>query len=348
MGTDILTNQKFLADLFSGPFRGHGVVVAENQFGLMDQQGDPSASDRPLQEWVGPTLKDYENQLAWLEKLGDDRIPVARTHTGTGVFSGAFGCTFHHFEGSAPVTLPLVNNAQEADALDVPDVWKMPATGRLLELAGMLRERLGPDVPISVPDIQSPFDIAALVWEKTDFLMSLHTESESVLRLVNKCEQVLMNFLDSLHEVAGKVNLCHLGMGMPSESGLWLSEDEVGCLSDDMFMNFCMPSLKRLSAKYGGLTIHCCADADRHYPNFAKIPNLQGLNRVFQKSGPQPAIDYFAGKTVLVVLWFEPARLHKMLDLAQPESRFLFQIPWQPEEELMRSYEELRARCKRN
>ena len=47
----------------------------------------------------------------------------------------------------------------------MPDLGSRPLE-RIFELGHLVRERLGPDVPIGVPDIQSPFDIAALVWRK--------------------------------------------------------------------------------------------------------------------------------------------------------------------------------------
>lgn len=94
-----------------------------------------------------------------------------------------------------------------------------------------------------------------------------------------------------------------------------------------MFEEFCLPSLIELSQTFGGMFMHCCANADHQYRSFQKIPNLRGLNRVFQyPPGPGPAIRAFAGRTVLVDAWMGEAQFTELLDLAQPASRYLFNL----------------------
>ena len=97
-------------------------------------------------------------------------------------------------------------------------------------------------------------------------------------------------------------------------------------MSVAMFEEFCLPELVELSEKFGGMFMHCCAAADHQYPSFRKIPNLRGLNRVFQAPGPRPAIEAFAGETVLMVAWTHEEKAREILAMAQPESRFLFSM----------------------
>jgi hypothetical protein len=68
---------------------------------------------------------------------------------------------------------------------------------------------------------------------------------------------------------------------------------------------------------------------------------------VFQAPGPGPAIKTFAGRTVLMQAWCAEDFLNGMLDLAQPNSRFLFNIEAPTMEELKPFYERLRKRCPR-
>jgi len=114
-----------------------------------------------------------------------------------------------------------------------------------------------------------------------------------------------------------------------------------------MFEEFCLPNLVELSERYGGLFVHCCATADHQYGSFKQIPRLRGLNRVFQKPGPGPAIKAFAGQTALMVAWTDEEGVGKMLDLALPESRFIFNMPGQPLDEAKRTLDRLRERCAR-
>jgi hypothetical protein len=235
--------------------------------------------------------------------------------------------------------------AAEADRLAMPSL-DAPTLSRVFELARLLRGELGPDVPISVPDIQSPFDIAALIWNKEDFYLAVVDNPEAVKRLVEKCGELLVKFLVLFAREIGEVNFCHCPYAWaPPRLGCWLSEDEAGCVSPRMFDEFCMPWLVDLSRTFGGLFVHCCANADPHYGSFRRIPNLRGLNRVFQSPGPGPAIEAFAGETVLIQAWSDDDFMARMLDLARPTSRFLFNIDPGPMDVVQARYERLRKRC---
>jgi hypothetical protein len=348
MDSRTLCNRRFMASLFAGPFPGHAIIMdpepVENE---MWCYGDFTLPGRPLTEWLPYLLRDYEQRLRWHEALDDDSVPFVKLSTGTELFAAAFGCPVHIYEDSPPCALPLVTTPEEADRLAVPGL-DAPPLARVFEMARLVRQRVGPEVPISVPDIQSAFDIAALIWRKQDLYMATITYPGAVKRLVEKCQQLLKAFFDTFSREVGEVNLCHCpNAWAPAELGVWLSEDEAGAMSARMFGEFCLPGLVDLAQTYGGLFMHCCANADHQYGNFKQIPNLRGLNRVFQHPGPRPAIEIFSGQTVLIVAWTEEDKVLEMLDMALPDTRFLFNMPGQPLEQTKRTLERLRERCSR-
>jgi hypothetical protein len=219
---------------------------------------------------------------------------------------------------------------------------------RMLQSAQLLRDRLGPDVPIGVPDIQSPFDIAALIWRKEDLFVSMIEDPDAVKRLVDKCSNLLASFLTEYKKLIPNCNLVHCPYTWaPPELGCSMSEDEAGSLSVQMFEDFCLPVLTDLSERFGGLFVHCCATADHQYASFRKIPNLRGLNRVFQEPGAGPAIGAFSGKTVLMMAWFDEATMTSFLDIAGPDTRFLFNMPALPIDESKKQFERMRSHCPR-
>jgi len=340
-------NRRFLRDLFAGPFRGHAIIMTP-EASVPGDLGDYSISERPVRDWVPQVLQHYEAKVKYLEALDDDSVPYIALTTNTGIFAAAFGCPLHIYPDSPAAAMPLVATAEEADRLSVPGL-DAPTLSRFFELAHLVRERAGPEVPISVPDIQSPFDIAALIWRKEDFYIALLESPDAVKRLVEKCHALLKTFLITFKSEFPECNLCHCPMAWaPPELGCWLSEDEAGCMSTQMFEEFCLPGLVDLSEIFGGIFIHCCATADYQYGGFKKIPNLRGLNRVFQAPGPRPAIEAFSGQTVLMVAWTGEEGIDRMLDMALPDTRFLFNMPAQPLEEAKKTYERLRKRCPRN
>ena len=340
-------NRRFLSDLFAGPFRGHALIMDPEPIPAK-WPGDFACSDRPLQDWVPLAVESYEAKLKRLEALDDDSVPDVRLATGTHLFAAAFGCQVHVYEDSPAAARPLVSSAEEADRLHEPGPYS-PPLGRVFEYGHLLRKQVGADVPIGVPDIQSPFDIAALIWNKEDMYLALYQNPDAVQRLVAKCQRLLTAFLVEFKAQFPECNLCHCPQAWaPPELGCWLSEDEAGSMSVGMFEQFCLPSLVELSDQFGGIFVHCCATADHQYNSLKKLPNLRGLNRVFQEPGPRPAIEAFAGRAVLMQAWTTEEEIHKMLDMALPESRFLLNMPAQPLEEAKGTYERLRARCPRS
>jgi hypothetical protein len=317
--------RQFLTDLFAGPFARHGFIVDPPRE-AETFPGDVAISERPVRDWLPGAVRNFELARDWHEQLRDDAVPFGRITTGTETFAAAFGCEVHLFEDSMPAARPLVSSAREAEALPQPDFTARPLE-RMLEMAQLLVAELGPGVPVGGMDYQSAFDIAALVWNKQDLFLAMVDAPEAVHGLVRKCQMLLEGFTREFLRVVPDANLCHCPLAWaPPELGFWLSEDEAGSMSVPMFEAFCLPGLVELSEKFGGLFMHCCAAADHQYPSFRKIPNLRGLNRVFQAPGPEPAVEAFAGETVLMLAWAAEEGVRKMLAMARPQSRFLFNM----------------------
>ena len=336
-------------DLFAGPFPGHAIWMDTDEVVPIIEsaggRGDFTVSDEPVELWLDWAVGNYERRLARHEALGDDAVPYPMLSTGTQLFAAAFGCPVHTFEDSPPCALPLVHTAPEADELAIPSLEEPPLS-RVFELGRLVRERVGPDIPIGVPDIQSALDIAALIWRKEDLFLAMITDPDAVERLAAKCQKLLIAFFERFHQELGEINYCHCPYAWaPPELGVWLSEDEAGSISTSMFDRFCMPWLVDLSERFGGLFMHCCANADHQYASFARIPHLYGLNRVFQEPGPGPAIDAFSGHTVLMQAWTPLDDAVAMLEMARPNTRFLFNMPAQPLDDARRTLDALRDAC---
>jgi len=341
-------NRKYLADLFAGPFPGHALLYVPPAV-PRDELGDYTLSDRPVREWVPYYVKDYQDRVHSLEVLDDDSVPYVYLITHTGLFAAAFGCPIHIYHGldTNPAARPILQTPQQADLLPQASLGT-PLFERFFDLARLLRQELGPDVPLSVPDLQSPFDIAALIWEKLSFYTAMLDHPDSIHRLVDKTHHLLKSFLLTFKAEFPNGILAHYpSTWAPPELGCWLSEDEVGAFNQAMFEQFCLPSLADLSNTFGGLFMHCCANAEHQYAGFKKIPNLRGLNRNFYDLSPKRAIDAFSGQTVLMMAGTAEEKLHEMLDLAHPDTRFLFVIDYFSLEEVKPLYERLRLRMPR-
>jgi len=110
-----------------------------------------------------------EHDLRCLKQIGDDRVPMLHCWTGTEVFAAAFGSPVEYPEHSMPFAMPAVGGADDADRLEEPDIYS-GSLGAIFQLADRMVALCGPGYPVRICDVQSPFDIAALIRDKEAFL----------------------------------------------------------------------------------------------------------------------------------------------------------------------------------
>jgi uroporphyrinogen-III decarboxylase len=158
---------------------------------------------------------------------------------------------------------------------------------------GYKLQKEAPDALMQLPDIQSPLDIAALIWDKTDFFMAFHEEPNAVKDLIGMTTSLLIDFLDLWYKTFGKEFIAHYpDYYMPF--GITISEDEIGSISMEHFKEFSMPEIVKLSEHFGGrIGIHCCANAKHQWGLLKTIPGLVMLNLVQPDDVLREASSFF-------------------------------------------------------
>ncbi len=288
-------------------------------------------------DWI---MRNYDLMRQQAEWLHDDRIPHLDNLTGTEIFAEAFGCKVHRADGQMPFALPLVRTPAQADALQVPDVGNS-TLAYLFEIADAVTERAGAGAAMRLVDIQSPMDIAALIWEKGELLIAMIEEPEAVKNLAQKACDLLIAFQDEWFNRYGTEYVAHYP-DYYMEGGLTLSEDEVGIVNPDMFEEFFLPTLARLSEHFNGLGIHCCADSKHQWPGFAKIPQLRLLNIC---KNAREAFDFFDNSIVHMHHGWIPEGDPAEWPAQYPRNkRVIFDVPASSRDEAERICDALNAR----
>ncbi|NSW53774.1 MAG: hypothetical protein HPY85_14830 [Anaerolineae bacterium] len=295
---------------------------------LIDMQED--ASDRPWptpQRWAEREAWawcKYHSQCKRMETLEDDRVPFIDTFTGTEIFAQAFGCQVHYPDDNMPFALPFINTPREADQVRIPPLDATPLW-EILEHAQTLYDRSGRTALLRMPDVQTPMDIAALIWEKKSFYTALIETPEAVLALAHRVQQLQYAFFDEWFNRFGTAFIAHYpDYYMPF--GITVSEDEVGAVSSRMFTRMFLPELNALSRRYGQIGIHCCANAEHQWDHFAGVSNLVLLNLVQPIDVLQRSFTRFAN-----VCAQYPSNLPKSMAQLSPqdfpaEAHIVFQI----------------------
>lgn len=327
----ILKNRTFLTEMYNrGVFERHAFLCQPE---MIPAHKHPdyffTTSDKPVQNWIPQFAENYIRQVEMLEKVKDDSVPCAKIPTGTHIYAAAFGCEVHCYPDNPPCALPLVSKAREADRLEQPDIWKSPTLYRIFEAAELLQKELGTAAFIAPPDMQSGFDTAALVWDKKDFFCAMADEEEkkSVKRLVSKSAALFREFLTALRREFPNCVPSHCPLvWTPPHMGPWLSNDECGAMSTEMFEEFCLPELIDLSEHFGGLGMHCCADAEHQFESFKKIPGFYAFNRVAAKKGYEPLLESFHGPDapVFVLSWSSDKKMETLVKKSDEHARFIF------------------------
>ena len=253
------------------------------------------------QERIDWILRKYEMLTDRAQWLDEDTVPFLDMLTGTEIFAEAFGCEVYRPDFTMPSARPLVHTAFEAAKLKVPDLWDS-SLAYLFEMADQLQQRAGKDAVFKVPDIQSPMDIAALIWDKNEFYIAIVEEPEAVKELAYQVNLLLTAFFDEWFKRYGKSHIAHYP-NYYMDHGFTLAEDEIGIVSPEIFFDFYLPELAALSNRYGGLGMHCCADSRHQWENFKLIPNLRLLNLARPNEILVDAYQFFADFTAQYHCW---------------------------------------------
>lgn len=290
-------------------------------------------------EWA---WKKYQCQLAQMDWLDDDTLPFLDIYTGTEIFAAAFGCPVYYPEKDMPFAMPLIRSAKEVTGVKIPDL-NAPAIAQLFEIANELRRRAGPDALMHMVDLQSPMDIAALIWDKTTFYPALIQEPQAVQELADKVKTFMVRFLDEWFARFGKEFMAHYpDYYMPY--GITLSEDEVGAVSGKMFVNQFLPELVDLSERYGAIGMHCCAHARHQWSHFKKIPNLKLLNLVQPPEVLKEAAIFFADHVPMWPGWGGEGPAWTWPDQYPPNARMVYEITVNSREEAVETAARMRER----
>lgn len=274
-------------------------------------------------EWIWQNYEYHLRRMDWLE---DDTIPCLDMLTGTEIFAEAFGSRILYPADNNPAPFPLIHSAAEAEALRVPSL-DVPALRRVFEMADELSRRAGPGALFRLVDMQCPLDVAAMMWDKISFYPALVKYPEAVNQLVEKIIALQFAFLDEWYRRYGSAFIAHFpDYYMPR--GVTLSVDEIGAVSGKMFLQYFLPHLDRFSERYGGLGIHCCANARHQWENLKSVKGLHLLNISNQGKMVGEAYSFFAdfvsqwnydqSPVPLAPLeWMEriPANAHVVLDI---------------------------------
>lgn len=275
---------------------------------------------------------------------------------GIGTVASAFGIDYAWHEGQAPAFKPKFMSVQEA--LEFPVVAiKDTSIGRYtLDTIDYFLEQTQGRMPMSLCDVQSPFNVAAEIVDMTALLMGLYDCPDEVMKLLGRITMLLTDFT---HEQVKRIGdaLVWPGHGFASSrvfEGFGLADDNSIMLSADQFKQFSATALVKVAEDFAGPVFHSCGNWSHTAPVVKQIPGLRMVDGAFgSQTDPSPNepeifAEIFAGSGVTVNARvvgdsFEVAR--QVGKLWKPGMKLIAATYCQRPEEQKRAYERVYEIC---
>jgi hypothetical protein len=210
---------------------------------------------------------------------------------GLGTVASSFGIDYTWHDGQSPAFKPKFNSIQ--DALDFPivPVKNTPIGQYTLDTIDYFLEQTQGRIPMSLCDVQSPFNVAAEVVDMTAFLMTLYDCPDKVVELLDRIIMLLSEFS---HEQIKRISdaLVWPGHGFASSrvfEGFGMADDNSIMLSESQFQKFAASSLVKAARDFAGPVFHSCGNWSHLAPVVKQIPGLRMVDGAFgAQTDPSP------------------------------------------------------------
>ena len=150
----------------------------------------------------------------------------------------SFGCPVHFYHDQTVGIGHLITSAddlQDLDGLPVPDPKRdglMPlALSKIRRLRGPLAER---GRKMRIVAARGPLNVAGFLMTIPEFCVAVKTDPDRVHRLLDKTTELVIRWLEAQSEAAGEIG------------GILLLDDICGFFSEEEYLEFAHPRLKRI------------------------------------------------------------------------------------------------------
>ena len=205
------------------------------------------------------------NQMAEAAQAGFDNIPAASSCGGIAYMMAlAYGCEMHIGNGlvTALVKYNSIEDAKNFTAIS--DIENFGLYPLVLKRIGDFQKRY-PQVPLGIPDNQSPVNVLTSVMKSDEAMVAMFTDQELIrgflAALTDSIIRINIILKERITNFAGFKNNKWLPFG------IHCADDNAAFLSPEIYREFAMPYVQKLSDTFGGIDLHCCLQYDQNLAN---------------------------------------------------------------------------------
>lgn len=210
---------------------------------------------------------------------------------GIGTLASSFGIDYIWNQGQAPATKPAFQTIDEALSFDIQPVSETAIGKHTLQMIEYFLEQTKGKLPMSMSDIQSPFNNATYIVDTGNFLISTVLEPEKVVKFLDVLADLEIEFYKAQEQLIGEC-LVKPGHGFASSrvfEGFGMSDDNVVMIDENSYLDLVAPSFEKLGRAFGGPVHHSCGNFSDKANMLLKLKGLKMADAAFTpETDPHP------------------------------------------------------------
>jgi len=199
---------------------------------------------------------------------------------------------------------PLLTSAEEMDDLQQPDFTRDGVAAEILENTRFFRRATEGRLPIQMPDMQGPLDLAGNLLGVERLMTEMYDHPAAVHRLLDRMTRDFITYMHLQEEASGNTLVpihCMPTVWLPPGSAMSLSEDLLAVISPRLYPTFARPYNERVAAEFGQVVIHSCGSWEHNLASLAQTQGLLGVNFGVSETNPERVAAQFGRGVVLLM-----------------------------------------------
>jgi hypothetical protein len=274
---------------------------------------------------------------------------------GIGTVASAFGVDYLWPEDQAPAIESPFSHSSEALGYQPESVENTLIGQHTLKMIEYFLDNTSGNIPISLADSQSPFNIAGSIIDTTNLMIDILANPDQLKTILDNISTLAIEFSRKQLELLNDT-IVWPGHGFPSSRhfcGMGMSDDNIMMISGEQYMDICADSTQKYGDAFQGTAFHSCGNWSKQLNVVQKIRNLRMVDAAFsEETDPNPnqtnQFHNLAGTGIVLnarIVGSVDTITEKVKELWTPGMKLIVTTYCQTPDEQAEAYEQIHRIC---